>query len=107
MFCFRLGKNLGGNSCADSATCGNGGFCNFDYTTKGTCEYCKDIISCEDETFITQKGKDECKSVCEASTTKTSITQPTKLEGLFLLAYLIYKIIILFSQKDLSHNRYY
>ena len=96
--CFLLGGKKVGNSCTDSAECGTGGFCNFDSTTVGTCEYCKDIISCEDETFVTQKGKDECKSVCESSTTKTSSTklteasttkppdsQPTKLEGFLFL----------------------
>ena len=117
MYCFvmtverrkrSLGDNLKGNSCTDSAECGTGGFCNFDSTTIGTCEYCKDIISCQDETFVTQKGKDECKSVCEVSTTKISSTkpteasipimsntQPTKAESLFNLTNFISRIQII------------
>ena len=112
IFCLPLGGKIVGISCTDSTECGTGGFCNFDSTTVGTCEYCKDIIICEDETFVTQKGKDECKSVCESSTTKTSSTkpteasttktpdaQPTKLEGFFFLSHFIFMIRFLKTSK--------
>ena len=92
ILCLLLGGKKVGNSCTDSAECGSGGFCNFDSTTVGTCEYCKDIIICEDETFVTQKGKDECTSVCESSTTKTPDTQPTKIEGFFFFSQFIFMI---------------
>ena len=56
-------------TCTDSKACGDGGFCNFKDETTGFCEYCKDLkadnVKCKDEGFDTQKGTDECKTICE------------------------------------------
>ena len=53
--------------CSTECTCTSGGelgFCNFDYETSGYCEYCSDVgYHCEG--FITNKGKQECKKICE------------------------------------------
>ena len=42
------------------------GFCNFDNGNSGFCEHCSDIKNgCDNAVFITQRGEQECKAVCE------------------------------------------
>merc|ERR1719499_2031744 len=60
----------GGTPCGSSATCGSGGFCNFDDGASGFCEQCEDIDDCATEGFINKKGNAECSKVCAASTGK-------------------------------------
>ena len=58
-------------TCTDSTTCGDGGFCNFDSDTEGFCEYCKDLkaenTKCEDDGLDNQKGEDEAARKEQAS----------------------------------------
>ena len=44
-------------------------FCNFNNGDSGYCDYCRPDIydSCDQVRFVTQRGEQECKSICEGN----------------------------------------
>ena len=55
--------------CFDSTSCGEDGFCNFDFNSDGFCELCGNFpnpeTDCKEAGFITQMGENECKRACK------------------------------------------